>query len=399
MTREIEMERKLRQSQKMESLGQLAGGIAHDFNNVLGVIQGGLALLKSRMADPALRRYVEIGESAVNRGADVAKRLLTFSRDGQVALRPVALADVVEELTRVLEHSLEKTVDIVTDIPPDLPIVQGDPGQLYQLLLNLCINARDAILEAEPESGTGRIMMAASEIAGDEVRKEFKEAGAPSYVRISVSDTGIGMSEQVRSRLFEPFFTTKPTGKGTGLGLAVVYGIVQSHRGFVDVESVPGAGTTFHVYLQAYPEELALPPPEEASPVVGGSETVLVVEDEEALRDLVTELLQSYGYSVIRAEDGVDGLAKFTQGQEQIEAIITDMGLPRMSGQEMFTRIREIDPAAKVILASGYLEPGLKSRLFTAGAKAFIQKPYQPQEILRVVREILDIPGEEDTAQ
>jgi two-component system, cell cycle sensor histidine kinase and response regulator CckA len=396
MTHEMEMERRLRQSQKMESLGQLAGGIAHDFNNVLGVIQGGLALLKSRIADPALMRYIDIGESAVNRGADVAKRLLTFSRDGQVALRPMALADVARELMIVLEHSIEKTVELVSDIPHDLPIIQGDPGQIYQMLLNLCLNARDAILEAQPESGTGRITVAASEIPGDNVRKEFHEATAHSYVRISVTDTGAGMSEQVRSRLFEPFFTTKPTGKGTGLGLAVVYGIIQSHHGIVDVESAPGEGTTFHIYLQAYPEEFALPAPEISAPLVGGSETILVVEDDEALRDLVTELLRSYGYAVICAEDGVEGLEQFTERREEIKVVITDMGLPRMSGQDMFARIRDLDPSARVVLASGYLEPGLKSKLFIAGAKAFIQKPYQPQEIVRVVREILDRPDGED---
>ena len=390
MTREVEIERRLRQSQKMESLGQLAGGIAHDFNNVLGVIQGGLALLKTRLTDPALARYVEIGESAVNRGADVAKRLLTFSREGTVALRPLALADVVGELTKVLEHSIERTIDIVTEIPRSLPIIQGDPGQLYQMLLNLCLNARDAIVEAQPVSGTGRITIAARTVGGDDVRRIFKSASAPMYVCISLSDTGSGMNEEVRSRIFEPFFTTKPTGKGTGLGLSVVYGIVQSHNGMIDVESIPHGGTTFRIYLQAYPEELAVRKETVVPKVVGGQETVLVVEDEGALRGLVAELLQSYGYKVLEAEDGMAGLDLFGRHRGTINAVITDMGLPRMSGKDMFARIRDIDPSARVILASGYLEPELKSRLFSAGAKAFIQKPYQPHEILRIVREVLD---------
>jgi two-component system cell cycle sensor histidine kinase/response regulator CckA len=391
MTHEVEIERRLRQSQKMESLGQLAGGIAHDFNNVLGVIQGGLALLKTRLTDPALARYVDIGESAVNRGADVAKRLLTFSREGQVALRPLALADVVGELTKVLEHSIERTIDIVTEIPRNLPIIQGDPGQLYQMLLNLCLNARDAILESQPVAGTGRITISARTVGGDIVRRIFKSASAPLYVCISMSDTGIGMKEDIRSRVFEPFFTTKPTGKGTGLGLSVVYGIVQSHNGMIDVESVPRGGTTFRIYLQAYPEETAVRIETIAPKVSGGQETVLVVEDEEALRGLVSELLQSYGYNVLQAEDGMEGLALFDRHRGTIGAVITDMGLPRMSGKDMFARIRDIDPSARVILASGYLEPGLKSRLFNAGAKAFIQKPYKPHEVLRIVREVLDV--------
>lgn len=391
MTHELEMERRLRQSQKMESLGQLAGGIAHDFNNVLGVIQGGLALLKPRLTDPTHVRYVEIGETAVNRGADVAKRLLTFSREGQLQLRPLALGDVVEELIRVLEHSLEKTIEIVTDIPSDLPIIQGDPGQLYQVLLNLCINARDAILESHTSDGTGQITIAASTVSPETVRSIFKDAPAPSYIRVSVSDTGIGMSEAVRSRIFEPFFTTKPTGKGTGLGLAVVYGIVKSHNGLIDVESTPGAGTTVHIYLVAFPHEKLSAPKEREEPVSGGSETVLVVEDEGALREIVSELLESYGYTVINAEDGIAGFEAFTENRERIKAVITDMGLPRLSGQDLFSRILEADPGARVILASGYLDPELKSRLFRQGAKAFIQKPYQPGEILRVIRGVLDV--------
>ena len=391
MTHEIEIERRLRQSQKMESLGQLAGGIAHDFNNVLGVIQGGLALLKSRLDDPSLSRYIEISESAVNRGADVAQRLLTFSRDGQLQLRPIALADVVDELTRVLQHTIEKTVEIVTEIPADLPIIQGDAGQLYQMLLNLCINARDAILDPAGERKTGRITISAATLRGETVRTTFKEAIAPMYIRVSVADTGAGISEEVRGRIFEPFYTTKPTGKGTGLGLAVVYGIVKSHYGFIDLETRPGSGTTFHIYLVAYPEEKHIAPPKANEKIVGGTETILVVEDEEALRTLLTELLQSYGYTVIQAEDGAAGLDKFTRHREEISAVITDMGLPRMSGHDLFMRIREIDPSSCIVLASGYLDPELKSRLFSLGARAFLQKPYQPAEVLRVIRVVIDV--------
>ncbi|HUI66490.1 MAG TPA: PAS domain S-box protein, partial [Bacteroidota bacterium] len=391
MTHELEMERRLRQSQKMESLGQLAGGIAHDFNNVLGVIQGGLALLKPRLSDPTHLRYIEIGETAVSRGADVAKRLLTFSREGQLQLRPLALGDVVEELIRVLEHSIEKTIEIITDIPPDLSIIQGDPGGLYQVLLNLCINARDAILASPKRHGTGQIVISASNVSLETVQRSFKDATASSYIRVSIADTGIGMSEEVRSRIFEPFFTTKPPGKGTGLGLAVVYGIVKSHNGLIDVESTPEIGTTVHMYLVAFPHEKLSAPIEREEPVNGGSETILVVEDEGALREIVSELLGSYGYSVINAEDGISGFEAFREHRESIKAVITDMGLPRLSGQDLFSRILEVDPTARVILASGYLDPELKSRLFRQGAKAFIQKPYQPREILRVIRGVLDV--------
>jgi two-component system, cell cycle sensor histidine kinase and response regulator CckA len=391
MTNELEMERRLRQSQKMESLGQLAGGIAHDFNNVLGVIQGGLAILKSRLSDESQTRYIEISESAVNRGADVARRLLMFSRDGQVQLRPLSLADVADDLTRVLEHSIEKTIEIVTDIPPDLPIIQGDAGQLYQMLLNLCINARDAILQPGGERSSGRITLSARTISGEDVRKNFKEAADGTYVRVSVTDTGSGMTDEVRTRVFEPFFTTKPAGKGTGLGLAVAYGIVKSHLGFIDLQTSPGSGTTFHIYLVAYPDEKLAAPEQRNETVVGGTETILVVEDEAALRNLLTELLQSYGYTVLQAEDGLSGLDRFREHRGQIKAVITDMGLPRMSGEELFAKIRELDPSVRVILASGYLDPELQSHLFTMGAKAFLQKPYKPADILRAVRGVIDV--------
>jgi two-component system cell cycle sensor histidine kinase/response regulator CckA len=391
MTKEMEMEHRLRQSQKMESLGQLAGGIAHDFNNVLGVIQGGLSLLKSRLNEPSLARYVEIGETAVSRGADVAKRLLTFARDSELQLRPVHLADTVNEITRVLEHSIEKTIEISTVIPASLPVIQGDPGQLYQMLLNICLNARDAILEQRTPTGTsGRISIEATALEGSEVQKIFKDATAAKYVRISISDTGIGMSEGLRSRIFEPFFTTKPTGKGTGLGLAVVYGIVQSHHGYIDVVSAQEKGTTFHVYLVAYTEASMALPVEKEQPVTGGTETILVVEDEPALRELVTELLESGGYTVLQAQDGLEGLEKFTRNKDAIDIVITDMGLPRLSGQDMFARLRELSPNASVILASGYLDPDLKARLFSEGAKGFIQKPYQPHQVLRAIRAVLD---------
>ncbi|HXX62499.1 MAG TPA: response regulator, partial [Bacteroidota bacterium] len=217
------------------------------------------------------------------------------------------------------------------------------------------------------------------------------DATAPAYIRVSIADTGIGMSEGVRSRIFEPFFTTKPPGKGTGLGLAVVYGIVRSHNGLIDVESTPDIGTTVHVYLVAFPHEKLSAAIEREEPVKGGSETILVVEDEGALREIVSELLGSYGYTVINAEDGISGYEAFRDHQQRIRAVITDMGLPRLSGQDLFGRILEADPRARVILASGYLDPELKSRLFRQGAKAFIQKPYQPREILRVIRGVLDV--------
>jgi CheY-like chemotaxis protein len=197
------------------------------------------------------------------------------------------------------------------------------------------------------------------------------------------------MTDDARSRIFEPFFTTKPAGKGTGLGLAVVYGIVKSHHGIIDLESAPGAGTTFHVYLAANPEGRLAVPEEKSEPIVGGTETILVVEDEEVLRNLLAEILESSGYTVLTAEDGVSGLDRFTRHRDEIKAVITDMGLPRMSGQDLFISIREMDPSSRIVLASGYLDPEIRAHLFTLGAKAFLQKPYQPADVLRIIRKVI----------
>jgi two-component system cell cycle sensor histidine kinase/response regulator CckA len=391
VTQEKQMEHQLRQAQKMESLGQLAGGIAHDFNNVLGVILGSLELLKSSVNDEKLHKYVDIGENSVQRGADVAKRLLTFARAEEPRLVPLLIEDVIKELLRVLEHSIEKTIEIRSDIAADLPIVEGDHGQLYQMLLNLCVNARDAILDPEVGKKTGTISIRASLADAAEVKQRFLQPASGPFIKLSVSDDGMGMSAEVRQRIFEPFFTTKLTGKGTGLGLAVVYGVVKTHRGFTDVESEPGVGTTFVIYLPASTVERRKKEERKVEEVRGGDETILVVEDEEAMRLLLTELLHSRGYKVIAAPDGIRGLEMYKAHDYEIDAVITDMGLPKLSGQDLFARIMEINPSARVILASGYLEPHLKSKLFNAGAKAFVQKPYHVQEVLKTTREVLDV--------
>ncbi len=391
VTHEKQMEQQLRQAQKMESLGQLAGGIAHDFNNVLGVILGSLALLKASVQDEKLHRYVEIGENSVHRGADVAKRLLTFARAEEARLVPLLIEDVVKELMRVLEHSFEKTIEMHAEIAGDLPIVEGDHGQLYQMLLNLCVNARDAILDPASGKKTGSISIRALLVDGAEVEERFLQPASGSFVRLSVSDDGMGMSAEVRQRIFEPFFTTKPTGKGTGLGLAVVYGVVKTHRGFMDVETGLGKGTTFVIYLPASTIERRKKEQQKVEEVRGGNETILVVEDEEAMCLLLAELLRSRGYKLITAQDGIEGLETYKAYSHEIGAVITDMGLPKLSGQDLFAKIMEINPSARVILASGYLEPHLKSRLFSAGAKAFIQKPYHAHEVLETTREVLDI--------
>ncbi len=390
VTHELEMERQLLQSQKMESLGQLAGGIAHDFNNVLGVVDGSLTILKSRVPDPEAQRYIEMAEGAVNRGSDVAKRLLTFSRGQEAELAPVSLGEVVSELTEVLRSTIEKTIVVSSQIPRDLPHVMGDQGQLYQALLNLCINARDAILDPRTGVTTGTISLAASIIDGSTLLDRLCEASSDSYIRLSISDTGCGMSEQTKQRIFDPFFTTKPKGKGTGLGLSVVYGIVKNHKGFVEVESNPGEGTSFHIYLPAVAYRPELHKKVADQPPQSGSETILVVEDEPALQLLLSELLRMNGYAVLAAADGEQAFEMFKAHQGEIGAVIADLGLPRMSGEDLLKQITSLAVTTRVIIASGYLEPNQKSRLHMAGARAFVQKPYKGTNILRTLRSVLD---------
>jgi PAS domain S-box-containing protein len=386
------LEEQLRQTQKMESLGLLAGGIAHDFNNVLGIIQVSLSSLRNKLTNgnTILMRYVEMGENAVTRGADVARRLLTFAQSNGVHLSPLLMTDVIKDLTNVLNHTIEKNISIQTSVDGELPMILGDHGQLYQMLLNLCINARDAILHEMHFSENGIINIRLSGITGDELPERFTERTANDYIKISLSDNGCGIPEDVLAKIFDPFFTTKPKDKGTGLGLSVVYGIVQAHNGYIDVKSEPGAGTIFSIFLPASPTKVTELPVESADEIEGGNEKILVVEDEEILRRLLVEILSSHGYSVMTASDGAEGLDLYRKHHRELDAVILDMGLPKLPGQALFLKIRQINPKPAVILASGYLDEDLKSDLFELGAGAFVAKPYKTVELLKTVRIKLD---------
>jgi two-component system cell cycle sensor histidine kinase/response regulator CckA len=392
MSHEMEIERQLIHAQKMESLGLLAGGIAHDFNNVLAVIQGSITFLEREITDSRLQKFLEMSRTSVDRGADVVKRLLSFSRHGDVQHIPVSLFDVTKELIQVLEHTIEKTITIEAVVPRDVPAVEGDYGQLYQMLLNLCINARDAIIDPQGGRETGTIRIVASTIDGSQLTTKHPEATQKKYVRISVSDTGIGLTKEMQEKVFQPFFTTKPVGKGTGLGLSVVYTIIQSHNGFVDLESEIGKGATFHLYLPALEMEKRLPLQGVDMSILEGHETILIVEDEEAVGSMLEEFLSSIGYSVLKALNGVDGIQMFVKHRNEIRLIVADINMPRLSGYEMFMRIRDIDPEAKVVLASGYLDSELKRKLLEAGAYRFISKPYTPMIVAKTIREVLDSP-------
>ncbi|MEX2117290.1 MAG: PAS domain S-box protein, partial [Bacteroidota bacterium] len=390
VVRDITQQKRLQQqlvlSQKGESIGTLAGGIAHDFNNILGIILGYTFLIAKNKSDaPKLAENIAAINQTVQRGAALVRQILTFARKTDVTFEPISLTELAQELISMFQQTFPKIITFTTLFPKDLPFILADKTQIDQAILNLCVNARDAM----PTGGS--ITIKAEEHTGERVKEQFPAADQDSYICLSVSDNGEGMNEEVRRRMFDPFFTTKPQGKGTGLGLSVVYGVVQSHRGFINVESEVGQGTTFRLY---FPVPNASVTRADARPVKqfesGGTETILVVEDESLLLEMVRFLLESKGYKVLVAHDGAEAIEQYKNHRQEIALVLTDLGLPKMTGAEEFKRLKEIDPDVKVVFASGFIDPDVKSELQKGGADDFLQKPYMAGEILQVVRSALD---------
>ncbi len=383
-----QLEQQLIQAQKLESLGTLASGIAHDFNNILGIILAYSSLLgKIKMGSEKYSESLNAISNAVQRGAALVRQILTFARKTDIIFEPMDLLEFVNELISMLNQTFPKSVIFRENIEKDIPYISADRTQIYQALLNLYVNARDAM----PNGGC--ITLTIEKRTGEQIREQFPTANQDLYLCTSVTDTGEGMDETIRSRIFDPFFTTKAKGKGTGLGLSVVFGVVQAHHGFIDVDSEPGKGTTFRLYLPASQTVEPIGIEEEQTTIkeiLGGTETVLVVEDEKALSELVRHLFEAEGYKVHIAQDGNEAIEVYKRYREEIDIVLTDMGLPGMVGAEVFKKLKEMNPNVSVIFCSGSNEPNIKSELYKAGAKGFIQKPYDPNELLRKLREVLD---------
>ena len=374
------LEERLRERDRLEGLGTLAAGVAHDFNNILQVILMNNTLDAS--SDPAARaRRDGINRSAIDRGKNLVRQILTFARKAPVRFHAVDLNALVRDGARMFGNTFPKTITVETDLREGLPHVTADETQLSQILLNLCVNSRDAM-----PSG-GRISIATGTADGEEIASRFADARPGPYVTLRVSDTGTGMSEEVRKRIFEPFYTTKERGKGTGLGLAVVYGIVGSHGGFIDVVSRPGEGTSFEVFLPASGARAAAAEGA-AAPAARTAEvrrTLLVAEDEELILTPVMILLQQQGYDCIPARDGADALAQWERNRNRISAILLDIDLPKVNGWEVMTQIRNEDRDVKIVLCSGFLDPGRKAASADGGANDYLGKPYDAGEILTVL--------------
>ena len=385
-TKRKQMEHQLVQAQKMEGLGTLAGGIAHDFNNILAIILGYTNRLETFRSKPKeVPGAIKIIKEAVERGAALVQQLLTSARQTEARLSSLDLNALVRELERMLQATFPKMINFDLELAPDLPLITADKSQIHQVLLNLCVNARDAM----PTGGT--LTLATSITAGAELTEMFSGVTAESYACVRVRDTGMGMTRQVKSHIFEPFFTTKERGKGTGLGLSVVYGVVNNHRGFVQVESEIGAGTSFIIYLpvKQSPVEHGRDDQTNAAGRQNIPQTILLVEDEEMLRELGVSILESEGFRVLAAKDGVEAVAVFEEHSEEIGLVVCDLGLPRLGGREAFLKMKERKPSVRAIVASGYLEPAIRSEMLKAGVIDTIQKPYDFNDLLAKIRSVI----------
>ena len=379
ITERQQMEEQLRQSQKMEAVGQLAGGVAHDFNNVLTVIAGYANILKMDL--PADSKHLELVEQiavASERAAQLTRGLLAFSRKQAMAPQQTDAGEIVHRVEQFLVRVIGEDIQLKTELLPQRLPVFVDLGQIEQVLINLAANARDAM----PRGGTFTIATGLQEAGA---------AGASGqHAVIIVSDTGVGMDEETRNRIFEPFFTTKEVGKGTGLGMAIVYGIIQQHKGSIRVSSTPGYGTTFTIELPLVTVEASLGPDRVAqSAPPSGTETILVAEDDPSVRTLVEMVLTKHGYQVILADDGQEVVDSFAIHQNGIGLVLMDIIMPRKNGIDAFDEIRKVRPDAKVLFTSGYTADFIQSRGMQEGVE-LIMKPVQPLELLRRVREVLE---------
>src|SRR5581483_9270792 len=389
ITEKKRLEDQLRHSQKLEAVGRLAGGVAHDFNNLLAVIMGYSDLIRvnARKSDRLARDIEEI-RRASERGASLTQQLLAFSRGQLLQPQVVEVNALVGAMADMLRRVIGEDIELELQLDPEAGCVTGDPGQLEQVVLNLVLNARDAMARG------GRLTLETARVDLD-VRHVEHHAGAGlgPHVRLTVRDTGCGMPPEVMAHLFEPFFTTKEPGRGTGLGLSTVYGIVKQHGGHVEVDSQPGQGSTFRVHLprvDAEPEPQRPAATGKARP--RGTETVLVVEDEGALRDLIGRILGHRGYTILPAGDGEEALALAVKHPEPIQLLVTDLVMPRMGGFELAARVRGAHPETRVLYLSGYSTETLEERADVGADAVLLQKPFTPDALLRTVREVLDRP-------
>ncbi len=376
-------------AQKMESIGILAGGFAHDFNNLLSGVLGYASLIKQQITyEHPLFSYVNVIEKSALRASKLTRQLLIFSRQGNFQRKLQRINKVIDDTLMILSRTIDKRIQINTNLAANLPFIKMDESQIEQVLLNLCINASDAM------KGSGTLTITTEYIQKDEIPQEALDNKSDAgFVRISISDTGEGIPSTIQNKIFDPFFTTKSKDRGTGLGLSMVYGIVKDHGGFVDFDTKTGKGTTFYVYLPASLKKPAdrVESPSDKAEQYSGNETILLVDDEAMIRDLAQTALGSYGYRVLLANDGIEALDIYHAQKNVIDLVVLDLAMPKMNGIETFEAMKAINPSVRAIICSGF-SPDINrdSPLKKLGIEAYINKPYRIQELLKIIRSVLE---------
>jgi two-component system, cell cycle sensor histidine kinase and response regulator CckA len=389
LTSRRELERQLQHAQKMEAIGTLAGGIAHDFRNILQSIMGftELLLMGKHDGEPETTKLTQILQSA-ERASQLTYQLLAFSRKIESELKRIYLNQVVERMVELLRSTLPKMIDIQLNLGSDLQMINADPTQVEQIIMNLCINARDAMVDG------GKLVLTTTDVTLDEHYCRKHLGTVPGrYARLAVADTGCGMDALTLEHIFEPFYTTKDIGRGTGLGLSIVYGIVKNHGGYIGCQSTPGEGTTFEVFFPVAPVSHDQQQAEKLEPEVikGGDERILLVDDEELILEGYREVFEQYGYTVLTASRGEKALSVLADNPGAVDVVILDLNMPGMGGEKCFVKIREMRPEVKIIISSGYPVKGHLKRVLEADADGFISKPYLSKSILKKLREVLDV--------
>ena len=383
VTERKRLKAQMRQVQKMESIGTLAGGIAHDFNNLLMGIQGNvsLMLMDTDAVSPDYDRLINI-EKQVKSGAKLTSYLLGYARKGKYEINPLDLNQVVKEVNETFIRT-KKEITVHNDLAEDLSVIEADKGQIEQVLLNLFINAADAM----PDGGD--LFLKTMKVTDKDMQGRMYKPEPGNYVLLTVTDSGVGMDEEIQERIFEPFFTTKEMGRGTGLGLASVYGIIKSHHGYIEVESSKGKGTTFRIYLPASEKEIQKIV-ETTDEIVKGAETVLLVDDEDIILEVSCELLETIGYRVLTAGCGKESIEIYKNNRDKIDIVVLDMVMPDINGAVVYKRLKEINPDVKVLLSSGYSIDGHATEILNQGCDGFIQKPFTLQSLSRKIKDILE---------
>jgi PAS domain S-box-containing protein len=377
------LEAQFLRAQRLESIGTLASGIAHDLNNVLTPILMTAQLLETQIHDERSKRLLPILVTNAKRGANLVKQVLSFARGLEGKFTILQIKHLISEIKQIAKQTFPKSIEIYTSIPQYLGTVFGDATQLHQVLMNLCVNARDAM----PDGGT--LSISAENLFIDQNHAKMNlDAQVGPYIVISVADTGTGIPPEILDRIFEPFFTTKEIGKGTGLGLSTVIGIIKSHGGFVKVYSEVGRGTEFKVYLpEAEVDQIT--PVEDLELPTGKGELILVVDDEAAIRDITKTSLETYNYRALTASDGIEAIALYAEHRQEISVVLTDMMMPSMDGATTIRTLRKIEPHVKIVAVSGLVSKDKLAQVASIGVKTFLAKPYTTKELLTTLHEVL----------